>query len=110
MRAADVFRWPPRTGKQWSATAADWRAERAGSLDSLNDLAACAGRRLLERCVVGWQQEFGLAAIRRDRGIPPAGQSTSATPRARLLLHLRRIWRCRDTQVLEVLESREKKM
>lgn len=42
-----------------SATAAsrDWRAERAGSLDSLNDLAACAARRLLERCVAGRQRE-----------------------------------------------------
>jgi molybdopterin/thiamine biosynthesis adenylyltransferase len=30
-----------------------WRQERAGSLDSLNDLAACAARRLLERWVAG---------------------------------------------------------
>lgn len=35
----------------------DWRSERAGSLDSLNDLAACAGRRLVERCVAGQQRE-----------------------------------------------------
>jgi molybdopterin/thiamine biosynthesis adenylyltransferase len=35
----------------------DWRQERAGSLDSLNDLAACAARRLLERCIAGVQRQ-----------------------------------------------------
>jgi len=48
----------------------EWREERAGSLDSLNDLATCLARRIYERYVTGQLDQSIWCQLDEPAGVP----------------------------------------
>jgi molybdopterin/thiamine biosynthesis adenylyltransferase len=91
-----------------SARSRDWRSERAGSLDSLNDLAACAARRLLERLVSGRQGDSVWLQFDETEEFPLRVNQPQPPPERDCFCSIAGWADAGIPRVLEVLERRAK--